>query len=126
MNRLQDGVINYYGYKNINEMVTAECTPLLDILLKLSSAGANFANAANNVKNVSISDKNEIKDLLDLVFDISSLSSKVEKLIEQRIEYNLKVISSGIFEEQHMKHVKEESISEALNIGRIIGKEIKE
>lgn len=103
-------------------MITAECSPLMDILLKLSSAAANFSSAANNVKNVSISDKNEIKDLLDLVFDISKLSSKVEKQIEERVELDLKIISSGVFEAQLLEKLKEDSVNEAVNIGRFVNK----
>lgn len=122
LNRGQNNTINYYGYKSINEMITAECSPLMDILLKLSSAAANFSSAANNVKNVSISDKNEIKDLLDLVFDISKLSSKVEKQIEERVELDLKIISSGVFEAQLLEKLKEDSVNEAVNIGRFVNK----
>lgn len=114
--------INYYGYKNMSEMIGAECSPLLDMLLKLSSSASNFSSAANNVKNVSISDKNEIKDLLELVFEIRKLSSKVEKLIENRLDLNLNAISSGVFEAQMLEKLKEDGVVDAVSIGKFVRK----
>jgi hypothetical protein len=115
----QDAV-NYYGYKSINDMVSAECTPLVDMLLKLSSIASNFASAANNTKNVTISDKHEVNELLDLVFDVRRLSEKVEKVVEERIDMHLEIICSGVFE--HIKHedLKEEAIVEALVVGAAV------
>jgi len=115
----QDSV-SYYGYKSINDMISNECTPLVDILLKLSSIASNFASAANNTKNVTISDKHEVNELLDLVFDVRKLSEKVEKAVEERIDMHLGVISSGVFEQVKYQNLKEESIGEALEVGTVI------
>jgi hypothetical protein len=114
------GDFGFYGcYKNINEMISAECTPLLDILLKLSSAASNFASAANNVKNVSISDKKEIKQLLDLVFDIRKSSDKIEDLIDEKVDFYIKVVRSGLFEKQLSDRAKESGFNEAVEISKI-------
>jgi hypothetical protein len=109
--------ISYYGYKNINEMVTAECTPLLDMLLKLSSIASNFASAANNAKNVTMSETHQIKELMDLTFEVRKLAEKIEKVVEDRVDHNLEVIRSGIFEQILTNNVKEDAIIEAAEIG---------
>lgn len=101
-------------------MVTSECTPLLDILLKLSSIASNFASAANNTKGVSISDKHEVEELLELVFVVRKLSEKVEKAVEERVNCNLEVISAGVFEHIKDQNLKEEAIIEALEVGAIV------
>lgn len=115
----QDAV-NYFGYKSINDMVTSDCTPLLDMLLKLSSIASNFASAANNTKNVTISDKHEVNELLDIVFEVRKISERVEKVMEERIDLNLEIISSGVFEHVKQENLKEEAIVEALEVGEVI------
>lgn len=114
--------INYYGYKNINDMVTSECTPLLDILLKLSSIASNFASAANNTKNITISEKHEVNELLDLVFDVRRISEKVEKVVEERIDMHIDIINSGVFEHVKLERLKEDAIIEALEVGEVFQK----
>lgn len=120
MGNMRQEEVNYYGYKSINDMVTSECTPLLDILLKLSSVASNFASAANNTKGVSISDKHEVEELLELVFVVRKLSEKVEKAVEERVNCNLEVISAGVFEHIKNENLKEEAIIEALEVGAIV------
>ena len=112
--------LNYFGYKSINDMVTSDCTPLLDMLLKLSSIASNFASAANNTKNVTISDKHEVSELLDIVFEVRKISERVEKVMEERIDLNLEIISSGVFEHVKLENLKEEAIVEALEVGEVI------
>jgi hypothetical protein len=109
--------INYYGYKSINEMISSECTPLLDILLKLSSIASNFASAANNAKNVTMSETHQIKELMDLTFEVRKLAEKVEKVVEDRIDYNIKIIKTGVFEQILTDNVKEDVLVEAMEIG---------
>lgn len=115
-----NGSVSYYGYKNINEMVTAECTPLLDMLLKLSSIASNFASAANNVKNVDISEGHQVKELLDLIFEVRRLSERVEKVAEERIDTHLCLIRSGIFEKINTDSVKEKAVVEAVAVGTVL------
>jgi hypothetical protein len=114
------------GYKNINELVNSECTPLIDMLFKLSSIANNFASAAHNTKNISIEDRHEINELLDLVFETRKLAEKVEKLVEEKIDGSIIVIKSGILEQLMLEKAKSDLIEEATevsqNIKRIIEK----
>lgn len=116
-----DGQNNYFGYSTINEMVSADCTPLLDILLKLSSIASNFASAANSTKSITISDKHQVDELLDLVFDVRKLAEKVEKVVEERVECKLEIIKSGVFEQIMVDNMKEGAIIEALEVGAVVG-----
>lgn len=105
-------------------MVTSECNPLVDMLLKLSSIASNFASAANNTKSVSISDKHEVNELLDIVFDVRRISEKVVKVVEERVDINIQIINSGLFEQIMADKVKQDAVAEALEVGTVINKGI--
>jgi hypothetical protein len=109
--------INYFGYKSINDMVSAECTPLIDIMLKLSSIASNFASAANNVKNVTVNESHQIKELLDMTFEARKLAEKIEKVVEDRIDNNIEIIRSGVFQKILNDNVREDVIGEAVDVG---------
>jgi hypothetical protein len=116
--------VGNYGYKNMSELMNCECTPLIDILFKLSSIASNFASAAHNTKNVSIEDRHEIDDLLDLVFETRKLAEKVEKLVEEKIEASILVIKSGVLEQMMLEKAKKELMEEASEVCGIIKKNV--
>jgi hypothetical protein len=111
-------------YKNMNELMNCECTPLVDILFKLSSIASNFASAAHNTKNISMEDRHEIDELLDLVFETRKLAEKVEKLVEEKIEGSILVIKSGALEQIMVEKAKKELIEEATEVCEIIKKNV--
>ena len=113
------------GYKNMNELLNSECTPLLDILFKLSSIANNFASAAHNTKNISIEDRHEINELLDLVFETRRIAEKVEKLIEEKIDGSIIVIKSGVLEQSMHEKARKEFIEEVVEVGESIKKNIE-
>lgn len=115
-------VLGYYGYKSINEMISSECTPLLDIVLKLSSIASNFANAANSVKNINMNETHQVEELLEITFNARRLAEKVEKVAEDRIELHLEIIKSGLFDKIKVDEVKEKAIEETLVLGTVIKK----
>jgi hypothetical protein len=117
--------INYYGYKSINDMLSNECTPLIDAMLKLSSIASNFASAANNVKNVTVNESHQIKELLNVTFEARKLAEKIGKIAEERVEFNLEIIKSGVFEQILKEGLKEEAIIEAIEIGNAFKAGIK-
>jgi NAD dependent epimerase/dehydratase family enzyme len=111
-------------YKNMNELLNSECTPLIDVLFKLSSIANNFASAAHNTKNISIEDRHEIDELLDLVFETRKLADKVEKLVEENIDNSIALIKSGVFERIMLEKAKKEIIEEASEVSEAIKKTI--
>lgn len=117
MGNVRQDQINYYGYKNISELISSECSPLIDMMLKLSSIASNFASAANNVKNVSVGESHQIKELLDVTFEARKLAEKIGKVAESRIESNLQIIQSGIFEQILADNLREDAVNEAVQIG---------
>ena len=117
-------LIGNCGYKNISELVNSECTPLIDVLFKLSSIANNFASAAHNTKNISIEDRHEINELLDLVFETRRLAEKVEKLVEEKIDGSMIVIKSGVFEQIMLEKAKKELIDDAIEVSENLKKAI--
>lgn len=79
-------------YGSFNDFLGGEATPLLDILVKLSEACVNFSYAAVNVANTNVTETHEIKELLDLVFDIRKLSEKTLDGLEDSLEAAFKII----------------------------------
>ena len=115
-------MLGYYGYKSINDMLSSECTPLLDIVLKLSSIASNFASAANSVKSININETHQVNELLEITYDARRLAEKVEKVVEDRVEWHLDIIKSGLFDKIKVDEVKEQAIVESLELGTVIKK----
>jgi len=95
-------------------------------MLKLSSIASNFASAANNVKNVTVNESHQIKELLNVVFEARKLADKIGKVAEERVELNLEMIKSGIFEQIQKDNLKEAAIIEAVEIGNAFKASLKE
>lgn len=69
--------------KDIN---TGDINSCLDILQKLSVIANNFACAANHVSNVNATECHEIKELLDIVFDVRKIAEKILDSAEDSLE----------------------------------------
>lgn len=117
-------LIGNCGYKNISELLNSECTPLIDVLFKLSSIASNFASAAHNTKNISIDDRHEIDELLNLVFETRRLAEKVEKLVEEKIEGSIMVVKSGVLEQLMNEKIKKERIEDTIKVSEDLKKAI--
>jgi hypothetical protein len=72
------------GHKGSKEFLDGDINSAVDLLVKLSTAANNFACTANHVSNVNATESHEIKELLDLVFDIRKIAEKVLDDVEDK------------------------------------------
>lgn len=70
------------------EIFENNLVPMLDLLNYLSTISVNLANSANTLTNSTIvfRKKSEIKDTIDLVYDINKKCEKVYEILEKRID----------------------------------------
>lgn len=98
---------------------------MLDALLKLSGIATNFATAANNVKNISITDKHEVEELLELVFEARKMAERLEKIIEEQLDSDLNVIQSGVFDRIRVDEQKQSLLQDVVETGEVASKLLK-
>lgn len=79
----------------IKDMLDREVNPYLDIIAKLSASANNFACAANHVSNVNATESHELKELLDLVFDIRKLAERIFDAAEDSFDDFVKEIKDS-------------------------------
>lgn len=70
------------------EIFENNLVPMLSLLNYLSNASINLANSANILTNSTIvfRKKSEIKDTIDLVYDLNKKCEKVYEILEKRID----------------------------------------
>ena len=99
-------------YESLKGLVEGEITPLVDVLLKLSYISINFANTASVIKNITINETHEVKEFLDIVFDIRKVADKLEDVIEDRSDIIFNLIKCGVFDAKNIvkgiEEIKEE------------------
>ncbi|MCX7904411.1 MAG: hypothetical protein N2486_07850 [Caloramator sp.] len=89
-------------YENAKNLVECELTPLTDVLVKLSYICVNFANTASIIKNITINETHEVKEFLDIVFDMRKVADKLEDIIECRSEIIFRLIKAGVFDAKNV------------------------
>lgn len=70
------------------EIFENDLLPMLSLLNYLSNVSINLANSANTLTNSTIvfRKKSEIKDTIDLVYDINKKCEKVYEILEKRMD----------------------------------------
>ncbi|KRQ87794.1 hypothetical protein ABG79_00599 [Caloramator mitchellensis] len=96
----REGLI--FKYDSFKVLCESELTPIIDVLLKLSHISVNFANTASIIKNITINETHEVKEFLDIVFDIRKLADKLEDVVEDRMDIVIKLIKCGFFDAQNI------------------------
>jgi hypothetical protein len=78
------------GHGGSKEIIDVDINPVVDLLMKLSGIANNFACTANHVSNVNATECHEIKELLDLTFDVRKIAEKVLDAAEDRFDCYIK------------------------------------
>lgn len=79
-------------YDTMADLIGGRVTPFLEVLCRLSEACVNFSYAAVNVSNTNVTETHEIKELLDLVFDIRKLAEETFDVVEDNFDAVLKSV----------------------------------
>lgn len=94
-------------YKSVGELFNTEILPIIDAISRLGVAADGFASAANAVSHINITEQHQIKELLELVFDIRRSAEDLQCLLDKRLCAAIKAVESGVFDVKNIKEAVE-------------------
>ncbi|MBZ4663956.1 MAG: hypothetical protein JG776_1671 [Caloramator sp.] len=95
-------------YKSVGELFSTEILPIIDSISRLGVAADGFASAANSISHINFTEQHEIKELLELVFEIRRSAEDLHCLLDKRLDAAIKTVESGVYDIKNIKEAKEE------------------
>lgn len=90
------------NYNNSKELIENEILPLSTLLQQLSTSIYNVTFAADAISNINVTETHQIKELLELAYDLRRLSERVECVLKNRTDIALKAIDTGVYDYQNL------------------------
>ncbi|EYE89868.1 hypothetical protein Q428_00290 [Fervidicella metallireducens AeB] len=90
------------NYNNTKELIENEIIPLSTLLQQLSTSIYNMTFAADAISNINVTETHQIKELLELAYDLRRLSERVECVLKNRTDIALKAIDTGVYDYQNL------------------------